>query len=91
MTEEQHFKCHTIIHAASVTACGVGAGIAQLPDSDNAVIVPIQIGMVISIGAVFGVKLNESAAASTLATSTATLVGRGLSQALVGWIPGSEI
>lgn len=43
--------------------------------------------MIISLGAVFGVKLTESAAASAAGTATATLVGRGLSQALIGWVP----
>lgn len=65
----------------------MGAGLAQLPGTDNAVIVPIQITMIISLGAVFGVKLTESAATSAAGTATATLVGRGLSQALIGWVP----
>ena len=70
------------------TVCGgIGAGLAQIPGSDNAIVVPIQIAMIISLGAVFGVKLTESAATSASGSATATLVGRGLSQALVGWIP----
>lgn len=88
MTDEQKTKCHAIIHAASATTAGIGAGLAQLPGSDNAAIVPIQVAMVISLGAVFGIELTESAAKATLATATATMVGRGVSQVLVGWIPG---
>lgn len=61
---------------------------AQLLGSDSAVIIPIQVGMIISLGAVFGIELNESCAKATLATATATMVGRGLSQVLLGWIPG---
>jgi len=87
MTFAQEKKCRAIIHGASVAAAGVGAGLAQLPGSDNAVIVPIQVGMIISLGAVFGVALSHSAAEATLATATASLVGRGISQFLVGWIP----
>ena len=35
MTAEQKKKCHAIIHAASVAAGGAGAGMAQIPGSDN--------------------------------------------------------
>ncbi|MFT8890110.1 MAG: hypothetical protein ABF449_10630 [Ethanoligenens sp.] len=87
MTEEQEGKCHAIIHAASALAAGIGAGLAQLPCSDNAAIIPIQITMVISLGAVFGVELSKSTATATLASATGTLVGRGLSEVLVGWVP----
>lgn len=87
MTEEQANDCHKIIHLASTFSAAAGAGLAQIPVSDSVIIVPIQLTMVISLGAIFGVKLTESAAASTLATATATLVGRGISQFLIGWIP----
>lgn len=88
MTSEQKKKCHAIIHAASVSAAGVGAGLAQIPFSDNAVIVPIQVAMVVSLGKVFGMSITESAAMSALTTAAASTAGRGLSQILVGWIPG---
>ncbi len=88
MTKSQEKKAKVIIHGASAAAAGVGAGLAQLPGTDNAVIVPIQVGMVVTLGAVFGINLTESAAKATLATATATFVGRGISQFLVGWIPG---
>lgn len=87
MTDEQRAKCHGIIHTASAAAGVAGAGLAQIPGSDNAVIVPIQITMTISLGAVFGVDLDQSAAKATLATATASLTGRAISQFLVGWIP----
>jgi uncharacterized protein (DUF697 family) len=61
---------------------------AQVPGSDNTLIVPIQIGMIISLGAVSGIELNESSVKAALATASATLVGRGISQVLIGWIPG---
>ncbi|MDV3429502.1 MAG: hypothetical protein LIR50_21175 [Bacillota bacterium] len=89
MTNEQNKKCQAIIHTASVAAGGVGAGLAQIPGSDNAVIVPIQVTMTISLGTVFGIKLDESAAKATLATATASMTGRAISQFLVGWIPGA--
>lgn len=88
MTKAEAIKCNAIIHSASLLAGSVGAGLAQIPMSDNAVIVPIQVSMVLSLGSVFNISLSKSAAKSTIATASATLVGRGISQALVGWIPG---
>lgn len=41
MTSKQKAECHAIIHAASARCAGIGAGLAQLPGSDNAAIVPI--------------------------------------------------
>jgi uncharacterized protein (DUF697 family) len=88
MNDPQKNKCYVIIHSAATICAGVGAGMAQAPGSDSLIIVPIQVGMIISLGAVFGIELDESAAKASLATATATMVGRGISQALVGWIPG---
>ncbi len=87
MTPDQEAKCHGIIHSASVAAAGIGAGLAQIPVSDNALITPIQLAMTISLGAVFGVELTKSAAQASVASATAATVGRGFSQVLVGWIP----
>lgn len=81
-------KCNGIIHTASVTCGGVGTGMAQIPASDNAVIVPIQITMIIGLGAVFELNITESVAKSIIASAGATVAGRTVSQFLVGWIPG---
>lgn len=88
MTSKQKRKCHTIIHAASVSCAGVGAGLAQIPGSDNAVITPIQLTMTISLGKVFGKSLTESTALAAIGSLAASTVGRTASQVLVGWIPG---
>lgn len=88
MTEEQRSKCHAIIHTASVAAAGVGGGLAQIPGSDNAVLIPIQLTMVIGLGKVFGINLTESAAMAALGSGAASTIGRTVSQILVGWIPG---
>ena len=61
--------------------------LAQLPGSDNAAITPIQLAMTVSLGAVFGIQLTQSAAAAALASVAAATVGRAVSQVLVGWIP----
>lgn len=88
MNNEQKNACRAIIHSASASAGAVGAGLAQLPCSDNLVITPIQTAMVIALGRVFGITLTDSAAGAMLASETAALVGRTASQALIGWIPG---
>jgi uncharacterized protein (DUF697 family) len=88
MNSSQKNKCHAIIHSAASLCAGIGAGLAQVPGSDNLAIVPIQITMIVSLGAVFDIDLSESTAKAVLGSATATMAGRGLSQALVGWIPG---
>lgn len=87
MTKEQENRCHAIIHTASSAAAVAGAGLAQIPSSDSIAIVPIQVAMIISLGSAFGMELTKSAARATLASATATLIGRGISQLLLGWIP----
>ena len=87
MTDTQKAKCHAIIHSASASAAAVGAGLAQIPCSDNAVITPIQLTMTISLGRVFGLELTESAARAAVASVAAATVGRTVSQILIGWIP----
>ena len=88
MNDSQQNKCHAIIHSTAGVCAAIGAGMAQLPGTDSSLIIPIQVRMIISLGAVFDIGLEESTAKATLATATATMVGRGLSQALLGWIPG---
>lgn len=88
MRDDQQTKCHAIIHSASAAAAAVGASLAQIPGSDNAVITPIQLTMTISLGKVFGVTLSESAAKAAIGSVAASTVGRTISQLLVGWIPG---
>ena len=88
MTEDQKAACHGIIHAAATAAAGVGAGLAQVPGGDALLIVPIQIGMIVGLGKVFGVHLAEATAKAVVLSMAGMWVGRGASQLLVGWIPG---
>lgn len=81
-------KVHQIIHASATSAAAVGAGLAQIPGSDNVIITPIQVAMIVAIGAVHGQKLDKTAALTVLAGASAGIVGRTISQVLVGWIPG---
>lgn len=88
MTRDERAKCHAIIHAASGLAASVGAGLAQVPCSDNAVITPIQLSMTIGLGQVFGITLTDTTALAAIGSATAAMVGRTISQVVVGWIPG---
>lgn len=87
MTKEQKRKCKAIIHTASTAAAGIGAGLAQVPGSDNALITPIQLTMTISLGKVFGISLGEASAKAALGSIAASTVGRTASQILIGWVP----
>lgn len=87
MTLEQKKKCHAIIHAASVAAASAGAGLAQIPGSDNTVITPIQLTMTISLGKVFGKSLSQSTALAAIGSVAASTIGRTISQVAIGWLP----
>ena len=80
-------KIKTIIHSAATAAGAAGTGLAQIPGSDNAVITPIQIVMITAIAKVHGKDLDKAAAVTILASASAGIVGRTVSQFLVGWIP----
>ena len=81
-------KVHGIVHTAATAAAAVGAGLAQLPGSDGPVLAGIQTTMIIAIAHEHSAQITKAAAADLLLTFTATHVGRGISQWLVGWVPG---
>lgn len=87
MTGREAGLCNGIIHAASVATGAVGAGLAQIPTSDNLIITPIQLTMAVSLGKVFGITLDQSAAKAAIASASAAMVGRTAAQVIVGWIP----
>jgi uncharacterized protein (DUF697 family) len=88
MTDDQKKLCHGIIHGAAASAAAVGGGLAQLPLSDSAILLPIQIAMVVALGKVFGVTLTDSGGKALVLGSMSGWFGRAASQILVGWIPG---
>lgn len=77
-----------IIHVFAVVAAGVGFGLAQLPGSDAPVLVALQTAMLLALADRARVSLTLAGAAEVALTLAATMVGRGLSQVLVGWLPG---
>ena len=88
MNDEEKTKCHGIIHTAAVAAGAIGVGLAQIPGSDTVPITTIQVGMIVSLGAVFGKTITKTAGASILSGAVASIGGRAVSQFLLGWIPG---
>lgn len=86
MSEQERSKCHAIIHSAAVAAGAIGGGLAQIPTSDTILITPLQIGMVASLGNVFGKSLTDTAIKALLSSFTAAFVGRTISQSLT-WLP----
>lgn len=78
----------TIIHTASLSAVGVGGGMAQIPGSDMPVLMSIQGAMIVAIANCHGHSIDKSGAISMIATFAAGLGGRFVSQVLIGWIPG---
>ena len=87
LSPKEQKLCHGIIHSASGSAAAVGAGLAQLPLADNAVITPIQITMIVSLGKVFEQNITKTIAQSLLGGFIANFVGRGVAQAAIGWVP----
>jgi len=79
-----------IIGAASVAAAGVAA--SPIPFSDALLIVPIQIGMLAGISAVFGLPIEQSFLStligSVITGGAATLTGRAIFSNLLKSIPG---
>jgi uncharacterized protein (DUF697 family) len=81
-------KVGVLVHSAATAAAAAASGMAQVPGSDNAVIAPIQVAMIIAIANVYDQELTESTALAILATESASITGRTVSQFLVGWVPG---
>jgi uncharacterized protein (DUF697 family) len=81
-------KVHGIIHACAAACAGVGAGLAQVPGSDSAAIVPLQTAMITAIASEHGVSVSKGVAADLLLTFSASMAGRAASQYLIGWLPG---
>ncbi len=89
LPQEMKNRCRGIIDM-SAAACGlVGAGLTQIPGSDSAVILPIQIRMLQELGRQFGIELTEASLEAFLVSGAATAGGRTLSQWLLRWFPGA--
>jgi len=86
-------RAHLIVLGAATSAAAIGA--TPIPFADAALLVPVQIGMLAGISAVFGLPLS-SAFLTTLVTSTiagagGTLAGRAIVSGLLLLIPGAGV
>lgn len=84
-------KAHIIVGAAAASAMGVGA--APIPFADAACLVPIQIGMIASITATYGLEFSEgflsTVVASAVGSSAMTISGRAIFASLLKLVPGA--
>ncbi|MCA1766396.1 MAG: hypothetical protein LC633_09170 [Desulfobulbaceae bacterium] len=53
-------KINAIIHTASLTAAGIGAGLAQLPGSDMPALAALQAAMIVAIGHEHGREITKT-------------------------------
>lgn len=85
MSKSQYQKCSLLIHVPS--AVNAVTGMVPLPVVDAVPISAVQIGMVIKLGSVFGLKITKAAADGAIRAAAATLVGRTAVKLIpgVGW------
>jgi uncharacterized protein (DUF697 family)/energy-coupling factor transporter ATP-binding protein EcfA2 len=84
-------KSHQAVATAALAAGGIAA--APIPFADAAAIIPIQVGMIASITAIFGLPLTEgflsSLVVSVLGGGGGALLGRTIVTNLLKLIPGA--
>ncbi|MDD3022477.1 MAG: DUF697 domain-containing protein [Syntrophomonadaceae bacterium] len=88
--EEKKRYAQAAVATASLAAAGEGA--APIPFSDCALLIPTQLGMIVSITVIFGFDVNKSIItallSSTIGAGGATLLGKAVVSNLLKFIPG---
>ncbi|WP_156804745.1 YcjF family protein [Synechococcus sp. PCC 6312] len=83
-------QAHLIVATAAASAAAIAA--TPIPFADAILIVPVQVGMLASVGAVFGLPLSQSVLTTLLASlvtgAGATLMGRAIVGSALKLIPG---
>jgi uncharacterized protein (DUF697 family)/GTP-binding protein EngB required for normal cell division len=86
-------QARAVVGASSVTAAGIGA--VPIPVPDAAVLMPVQLGMLASINAIFGMDMNSDSAVNLIrglvGQGGVTVVGRQIAANLLKVIPGVSI
>jgi uncharacterized protein (DUF697 family) len=85
LTYDEKVKCNAIIHTASVATGAMG--IIPIGPADTLMITPTQITMIISLGAVFNIRVTESVAKSILSGLALGIAGRFVASTLLNFIP----
>ena len=83
-------RAHKVVAGAAAAAAAAGA--SPIPFSDAALLIPIQIGMLAAISAVFGIELSKAflgtLISATAGTAGATFLGRAVVSNLLKFVPG---
>lgn len=83
-------QSRTIVAGAAASAAGIGA--VPIPFSDAIAIIPIQIGMLATISATFGLSIDESffrtVIGSIVVGASGTFAGRAIVSGLLKFVPG---
>jgi uncharacterized protein (DUF697 family) len=89
LKEEDLSKLETIIHTASGSAAAASGGLAQgaIMGADTPVLITIHIGMIISLGEIFGRKLDKTTATALLGAAAGVGIGVFGVKAILGLIP----
>ena len=90
LPEETKTKCEKIIHKAVIGAGMAGAGLGGSAAEvllDNAVIIPIQIAMVVSLAKVFHKKIDEKEATEFIKEVGLNIAGRGAAKWALSMVP----
>lgn len=87
MPKDLEKKCHVTIHSATTAAAAAGA--IPIPMSDAIPITAAQIGMIISLGKVFGITLSQAAAKSIAGVALTQQAGRAIFTNILKAIPGA--
>ncbi|NJP04705.1 MAG: DUF697 domain-containing protein [Chloroflexaceae bacterium] len=84
-------RSHLVVGSAATASAAAGA--TPIPFADAAIIVPIQVGMLAQITAIFGVPLTKgfltTLIASVITGSGATMAGRTIAAGLLKLVPGA--
>lgn len=85
--EQLDEEADRIISTAARSA-GVAVLANPVPISDFLILVPIQIGMVIKLGALYGETIDKKSAVEIVTTLGAGVATRLIFQTIVSWVPG---
>jgi uncharacterized protein (DUF697 family) len=85
LTKDEKIKCNAIIHSASAATGAMG--VIPIGPADTLMITPAQIAMIISLGAVFNIRVSENLAKSILGGLALSIAGRTVAATLLTFIP----
>jgi len=89
--ERKVAKARTYTKAASATAAGIGA--TPIPIADAALLVPVQVGLMAKIAAIFGLNVSTgtfaSVAGAAFTAGGVTQAGRYLATSMLKMVPGA--